>query len=143
MKAPLCVFNRNRESFLGLRVARADTLLMRLKGLLGRIGMKPDEGIWLNPSHGIHTIGMLFAIDLVYLDSSNRVICLVEHLGPFRISPIRIKCASILELHSRTIFSSNTKIGDELLICTPAEIKDRCQGAAQQLPSPAACVGAK
>ena len=31
MKRTLCVFNRNRESFLGLRVAPADTLIMRLK----------------------------------------------------------------------------------------------------------------
>jgi uncharacterized membrane protein (UPF0127 family) len=123
MKRTLCVFNRNRESFLGLRVAPADTLTMRLKGLLGKFRLKPDDGIWLVPSCGIHTIGMLFAIDLIYLDAANRVIHLVEHLGPFRISPIRIKCASILELKSRAIYSSNTQVGDELLICTPEEIK--------------------
>ena len=104
-------------------MAPADTLLMRLRGLLGRIRLKPDDGIWLVPSRGIHTIGMLFAIDLIYLDAANRVIHLVEQLGPFRISPIRIKCASILELKSRAIYSSNTQIGDELLICTPEEIK--------------------
>jgi uncharacterized membrane protein (UPF0127 family) len=65
---------------------------------------------------------MLFAIDLIYLDAENRVIHLIEHLGPFRISPIRIKCASILELPSRAIYSSNTQIGDRLLICTPEEM---------------------
>lgn len=124
MKRTMCVFNRNRESFLGLRVTPADTPFMRLKGLLGRIGFKPEDGIWLVPSHGIHTIGMLFAIDLVYLDGANKVIHLVEHLGPFRISPIRIRCASILELHPRAIYSSNTRIGDELLICTAEEMKN-------------------
>jgi hypothetical protein len=67
MKRTVCVFNRNRESFLGLRVVPADTILMRLKGLLGRLRLKPDDGIWVVPSRGIHTIGMLFAIDLVYL----------------------------------------------------------------------------
>jgi uncharacterized membrane protein (UPF0127 family) len=126
MKRTLCVFNRNRESFLGLQVAPADTLWTRLKGLLGRIGLEPDDGIWLVPSRGIHTIGMLFAIDVVYLDAANRVIHLVEHLGPFRISPIRIKCASILELRPRAIYSSNTKVGDELLVCTAVEMKERC-----------------
>ena len=90
MKRTYCVFNRTRESFLGLRVASADTLLMRLRGALGKLGLKPDDGIWLAPSRGIHTIGMLFPIDLVYLDEANRVIHLVEHLGPGRISPIRI-----------------------------------------------------
>ena len=132
MKRTVCVFNRNRESFLGLRVAAADTFPKRLKGLLGRLRLKPDDGIWLVPSRGIHTIGMLFAIDLIYLDAANRVIHLVEHLGPFRISPIRIRCASILELHSRTIYSSNTQIGDELLICTPEEVKAFCERSRTQ-----------
>ena len=122
----VCVFNRDRESFLALRVARADTLLKRLKGLLGRIRLNPVDGIWLVPSQGIHTIGMLFAIDVIYLDGANRVIHLIEHLGPFRISPIRMRCASILELSSRAIYSSNTRIGDELLICAPDEVKAFC-----------------
>jgi len=123
MKRTLCVFNRNRESFLGLRVALADTLTLRLKGLLGKIGFKPNDGIWLIPSRGIHTIGMLFAIDLIYLDAAKRVIHLVEHLGPFRISPIRMKCFSILELKSRAIYASNTQIGDELIVCSPEEME--------------------
>jgi uncharacterized membrane protein (UPF0127 family) len=126
MRQTLCVYNRNREAFLGLSVAPADTLTARLKGLLGRVRLKPDDGIWLSPSRGIHTIGMLFAIDVIYLDSANRVIHLVEHMGPFRISPIRIKCASILELKSRSIFLSNTQIGDELLICAAEEMKTYC-----------------
>jgi uncharacterized membrane protein (UPF0127 family) len=134
MRRTLCVFNRNRESFLGLRVAPADTLFARLKGPLGRLRLKPEDGIWLVPSRGIHTIGMLFAIDVVYLDAANRVIHLVEHLGPFRISPIRIRCASILELNSRAIYSSHTQIGDQLLICAPEEIKRHCpQGRADSL----------
>ena len=128
MRRTLCVFNRNRESFLGLRVAPADTWRIGLKGLSEKSGVTPDDGIWLIPSRGIHTIGMRFAVDLIYLDSANRVIYLVEHLGPFRISPIKIKCASILELRSRAIYSSNTQIGDELLICAPEEMKECVEG---------------
>jgi uncharacterized membrane protein (UPF0127 family) len=126
MKRSLCVFNRTRESFLGLRVTPCDTLLKRLIGALGKIRLKPDDGIWLTPSLGIHTIGMLFAIDLVYLNAANRVIHLVEHLGPFRISPIRIDCAGILALNSRAIYSSHTQVGDDLLICIPEELKNYC-----------------
>lgn len=70
---------------------------------------------------------MLFPIDLVYLDAASKVIHLVEHLGPFRISPIRIKCASILELHPRAIYASNTRIGDELLICVPEDMRQYCE----------------
>jgi uncharacterized membrane protein (UPF0127 family) len=134
MKRTYCVFNRTRESFLGLRVASADTFAMRLKGALGKLGLKPDDGIWLAPSRGIHTIGMLFPLDLVYLDESNRVIHLVEHLGPGRISPFRIGCASILELESRSIYSSDTRVGDELIICPPEEMNKHCaRNPAQQV----------
>jgi len=122
MKQKLCVFNITRESFLSLAVTPADTHLMRLRGRLGRMKLKSDEGIWLLPSRGIHTIGMLFAIDLIYLDESNRVLDVVEHLGTCRISPLRMKCASVLELPTRTIYSSRTQVGDELLICSPEEM---------------------
>jgi hypothetical protein len=132
MRRTLCVFNRTRESFLGLRVAPADTWRMGLKALSDKSGVTPDDGAWLIPSRGVHTIGMSCAIDLIYLDSANRVLHLVEHLGPFRISPIKSKCASILALRSQAIYSSNTRVGDELLICTPEQIKDCVEGKETQ-----------
>ncbi len=122
MRRTFCVFNRTRESFLGLNVAPANTTITRLKGLLGRVKFAPEDGLWIVPSRGVHTFGMLFPVDLVYLDEANRVIHLVEHLGPFRISPIRSGCASVLELRTRTIYSSHTRIGDQLVICQPREI---------------------
>jgi uncharacterized protein len=118
-----CVFNKTRESFLSLGVVAADTHLSRLKGLLGRLRLKPDEGIWVLPSQGVHTIGVLFAIDLIYLDPNHRVIHTVESLGTFRIGPIRMHCSSVLQLPTRTIYSSNTEVGDELLICEPQEMQ--------------------
>jgi uncharacterized membrane protein (UPF0127 family) len=124
MRRTLCVFNRTRESFLGLRVAPADTWQSGLRALSEKRGVTPEDGMWLVPSRGVHTIGALCAIDLIYLDSANRVLHLVEQLGPLRVSPIKIKCASILALRSRSIYSSYTQIGDELLICTPEQMKE-------------------
>jgi uncharacterized membrane protein (UPF0127 family) len=123
-KQTYCVFNKTRESFLSLSVAAADTPLTRLKGLLGKIRLKPDEGIWVIPSHGVHTIGVPFAVDLVYLDSDHRVIHLTESFGSFRIGPVRRQCASVLELPTRTIYSSQTQVGDELVICSPQEMEE-------------------
>jgi hypothetical protein len=105
---------------------------MGLKALSEKNGVTPDDGAWLISSRGAHTIGMPCAIDLIYLDSANRVLHLVEHLGPFRISPIKSKCASILALRSQAIYSSNTRVGDELLICTPEQIKDCVEGKETQ-----------
>ncbi|MGI8959727.1 MAG: DUF192 domain-containing protein [Bryobacteraceae bacterium] len=119
-----CVFNKTRESFLSLSVAAADTHLARLKGLLGRLRLKSDEGIWVIPSQGVHSIGVLVPVDLIYLDSNHRVIHTVESFGSFRIGPIRRNCSSVLELPTRTIYSSQTQVGDELLICPSEEMEE-------------------
>ena len=118
-----CVFNKTEESFLGLNIVRADTSLARLRGLLGRDALKSGDGMWLSPSQGVHTIGVLFPVDVVYLDSDNRVIQLVEHLGPFRIGPLRLKSATVLELPSHTIYRSQTHVGDQLVICPVEEME--------------------
>jgi uncharacterized membrane protein (UPF0127 family) len=118
-----CVFNQTGESFVGLNIRRADTVLERLRGLFGQFRMKSDEGLWLVPSHGIHTIGLLAPIDLIYLDAQDCVIHLVEHLSPFRIAPILLKSSSVLALPPHTIYSSQTHVGDRLLICPPEEME--------------------
>jgi uncharacterized membrane protein (UPF0127 family) len=118
-----CVFNKTRESFLCLSVVAADTHLARLKGLLGRLRLRSDEGLWVIPSQGVHTIGVLFAVDVIYLDSDHRVIHAIESFGPFRIGPVRRRCSSVLELPTRTIYSSQTQVGDELLIFSPPKME--------------------
>jgi uncharacterized membrane protein (UPF0127 family) len=126
MKTPtLCVYNQTRECFLGLRVTAADTSFARLKGMIGRLRLRSDEGIWVVPSSGVHTVGVLFPLDLIYLDDSREVIELIEYFPTFRIAPIRIRAASVLELPQHTIYSSQTQKGDRLLICTPEEMETR------------------
>jgi uncharacterized membrane protein (UPF0127 family) len=124
-----CVFNQTRESFLSLNVALTDTHFGRLKGLVGRLRLKGDEGIWVVPSQGVHTIGVLFAVDLIYLDKDNRVIHLDESFGSFRIGPVRSAGASVLELPMRTIYSSQTQMGDQLLICSPEDMEEFLGGS--------------
>jgi uncharacterized protein len=119
-----CVFNKTRESLLSLNVTSADTHFARLKGLIGKLRLRSDEGLWVTPSNGIHSIGLLFPIDLIYLDADNRVLHLTESFGTFRIGPILMNCCSVLELASRSIYCSQTQVGDEFLICTPEELEE-------------------
>jgi hypothetical protein len=118
-----CVFNKTRESFLAFDVLRADTHLLRLKGLLGKLRLNSNQGLWVLPSNGIHTIGLRFAIDLIYLDGDDRVIKVIESFGTFRIGPLCMDCASVLELPTRTIYHSHTQVGDHLLIAPPETIE--------------------
>jgi uncharacterized membrane protein (UPF0127 family) len=125
MKKKFYVYNETRQSFLSLGVGIADTFFTSMKGLLGKRKLRNDEGLWVIPSQGIHSIGLLFPIDLVYLDANRKVIHLVEHLRPFRFAPVKGGCESVLELPVRTICRSDTRIGDGFVICSADEVEMR------------------
>lgn len=130
-----CVYNKSRECFLSLGVTVANTTLSRLKGLIGRFNLRSDEGIWIVPSSGVHTLGVMMPLDLIYLDAAHRVIHVVEHFPTFRIAPIRADSESVLELPTHTIYSSQTQVGDQLLIC-PAEDLEKhfsCTSSVEQV----------
>ena len=130
----LYAFNISRQSFINLGVSAADTPLARLRGLLGRFKLRSDEAIWVVPSRGIHTFGLLFHIDVIYLDAKCQVVHLIEHLGPLRIAPLRLRCASVLELPPGSIYKSGTQVGDRLLIKSPEQVDRYLES--QQCESP-------
>ncbi len=120
-----CAYNQTRECFLGLRIAPADTMWRRLKGFIGKLRLGYDEGLWVVPSRGVHTFGVLFPIDVIYLDEDCHVVHLREHLPAFRIAPLKVQAASVLQLPAHTIYSSQTQVGDRLEICPREEMKYR------------------
>ena len=124
-----CVYNETRECFLSLNVRAADTIFSRLKGLIGRLRLRADEGIWVVPSRGVHTLGLFFPLDLIYLDENHRVIHLVEYFPSFRIGPLKTNAESVLELPTHTIYSSHTQIGDQLVICVAEDLKRKLRPA--------------
>ncbi len=112
------VYNKTRETFLATEAKVADGYFSRLVGLLGktRRWARPGQGLWIVPSHGVHTIGMLFAIDLVFLDRDKRVVHVEEYVRPFRISRVSLKAQSVLELPLHTAFRTGTQVGDQVEI---------------------------
>jgi len=120
-----CVYNQTRECFLSLGVTPADTTFSRLKGLIGKLRLKVDEGLWVVPSCGIHTMGVLFPLDLIYVNDDHQVVHVIEHFPRFRISPLKTQATSVLELPTHTIYTSQTQPGDQLLICAAEEMETR------------------
>lgn len=114
----VCVYNKTRETFVGTEVAVADNYVRRLVGLLGKTKRwaKLGRGLWIIPSRGVHSIGMLFPIDLVFLNKEHTVVHVEEHFRPFRVSRISLKASSVLELPTHAIYRSQTKVGDSLEI---------------------------
>ncbi|MBZ5501979.1 MAG: DUF192 domain-containing protein [Acidobacteriia bacterium] len=112
------VYNKTRETFLATETAIANSYFPRLVGLLGKTKRWAQfgRGLWIVPSRGVHTIGMLFPIDLIFLDKEKQVVHLEEYLRPFRVSVVSLKASSVLELPTHTIYRTGTKVGDRLEI---------------------------
>src|SRR5450432_1718356 len=117
-KRVVYVYNKTRETFVATDTGVADNYLRRLVGLLGksRRWANNGSGLWIVPCKGVHTIGMMFPIDLIFLDKEHEVVHLEEHVRPFRISKVSLKSASVLELPVHTIYRTGTRVGDRLEI---------------------------
>ncbi len=109
------VKNNTRGSTLGHRIRVADTSLTRLFGLLSKSGLNAGEGLWIQPSSGVHTFFMRFAIDVVGLDRNKQVIRLWPNLVPYRVTSVSTKLRSVIELPTGQISASVTKLGDTLI----------------------------
>lgn len=107
------VFNQNRNRNIAGRVLVAGTSASRRQGLLAKKSLEPETGLWIAPCEAVHTFGMKTAIDVIFLDRHHRVSKLVNNLAPYRLA-ICLKAASVLELRSGTITSSETRVGDSL-----------------------------
>ena len=112
------VYNRTREAFIATEAAVADSYVRRLVGLLGKTKRwaRVGTGLWIVPSRGVHTIGMMFPIDLVFLSKDKAVVHVEEYVRPFRISRVSLKASSVLELPPHTIYRTGTRVGDQLEI---------------------------
>jgi hypothetical protein len=112
------VYNQTREIFVATEVTVANNYVLRLVGLLGKTARwaQPGRGLLIVPCHGVHTLGMMFPIDLIFLDREKRVIHIEEYVRPFRVSKVIRKAVSVLELPVHTIYRSGTRVGDRLEI---------------------------
>lgn len=54
-------------------------------GLLARPVLRPGEALWLDPCGSIHTWGMRYPIDVLFLNEEQRVLRILRNLRPWRL----------------------------------------------------------
>jgi uncharacterized membrane protein (UPF0127 family) len=116
------VSNLTRHTVLASCMEVADSGPKRNKGLLGRSRLSPGEGLWIVPCEAVHTFGMKFPIDLVYLDRKRRIVKVRAGVPPWRLSAC-LSAHSVLELAAGAIRNTQTSPGD-MLEFSPASPPD-------------------
>ncbi len=83
----------------------------RRRGLLGREGLAPGEGLVIAPTQGIHTFGMRFPLDVVFADRLGRVVRIAEAVPPSRLR-LAWRGFAAIELPAGTCRSVALRHGD-------------------------------
>jgi uncharacterized membrane protein (UPF0127 family) len=109
----MVLVNATKKTTVTDRCRFANTVFKRMIGLLNRNSLAPGEGLLLDRCYGIHTIGMRFPIDVVFLDRDLHVMRTVEALPPFRTCVVR-HAVYVLELPVGSIRASRTETGDQI-----------------------------
>ncbi|MBB1088716.1 DUF192 domain-containing protein [Lysobacter sp. SG-8] len=85
----------------------------RLRGLLFRSPLASDgsEAMLISPCGSIHTFGMGYAIDAVFVDGAGTVLGVREHVSPWR-ARIQKGARSVIEFHAGAARRLSIKPGD-------------------------------
>jgi hypothetical protein len=118
----LVVRNETRRVTVADSAQVANTSQRRRKGLLGVPTLEAGEGLWISPCESVHTCGMRFPIDLIYLDRKRRVRKIRASVVPWRIS-MCLLAHSVLELPAGTIDRTQTRPGDQLEFIHPNHLQ--------------------
>ena len=92
----------------------ADKPWIRLRGLLGRDRLEADEGMLFSHTGSVHTYGMKFPIDVVFLDKGLTVLSVHAHVGKSRAVKHR-GAAWTLELPAGSSHRRELTVGTHLV----------------------------
>lgn len=120
---PHCVYNQTSECFLSLEVMDGEDNLATAKAALASHG--DDEGDWLVGASQFQTVEIATPRDLLYVDRHHKVVRAVEALPGVQLEQLPAEAVSLLVLPPRTIVSSQTQAGHQLLICAAEEMESR------------------
>ena len=126
--------NDRTRSAVALEVDVAATRATRRRGLLGRESLGENEGLLLTPCKAVHTVGMRFAIDVIFIDRDGRAVRIVPALAPWRIA-MSARAKAVIELAAGTAAASDIRIGD-MLYLAPAPPPRKATAAAVKRDPP-------
>jgi uncharacterized protein len=109
----LTAINVTRGVRLTERGRVADNFYTRLVGLLRDKTLEHGDGLWIVPCNSIHSIGMRFVFDAIFLDKNLRVVHLVREMKPWQISKMVLSAHGVLELPAGLISQTATELGDQ------------------------------
>lgn len=112
----MIVTNETRNGVLASSARVATTSGERRRGLIGRDRLKPGEALVIPGCRQVHTFGMRFDIDVLFVDGSGVVTRTCADMSPRRISPVSLRARRVIELPGGTLERTGTVRGDRVTV---------------------------
>lgn len=87
----------------------------RTRGLLGRDALAPGHGLVIAPSQGVHTFGMRFPIDIIFVRRDGRVIRCRERVAPRRLA-LSLRAFAVIEMAAGEVARAGLRTGDRVVV---------------------------
>jgi uncharacterized membrane protein (UPF0127 family) len=102
---------RDDSEIIKMKGMQTQSIKERLGGLLVLEQLKHNQALWIAPCNSVHTLGMKYALDLVYIDKYNKVCALVANVKPWRAS-FCLKAKAVMELSAGSLQTLDFQRGD-------------------------------
>ena len=119
-----------------IRASIARTFAARFSGLLTRKSLADDEGLLFVPGGSIHTLGMRFAIDIVFLSAQLDVLKVAACVPASRFVMAPPRTQFVLEVASRVAQTAGLTIGTTLQVSPIANIREATAVCASSRAAP-------
>lgn len=96
-----------------IEIEIARSFFQRLCGLLFKVPLTPNQGLLITPCSAIHTYGMQYPIDVIFLDVDFRILAIYPKLYPCRIVSCK-EASHVLELRAGQADAIHFKVGIQL-----------------------------
>ena len=113
--APYELVDGEAGSLIATVVEAALDSKSRRRGLLGRPTLADRHALVLAPCNAVHTVGMQFPIDVLFVNRDGQVVKIVERLGAWRIAAAVRACVTV-ELAAGMVRRTRVSVGDRLAI---------------------------
>ena len=90
-----------------------DKAIERMRGLLGRCDLAANRALWLEPCNTVHTFGMRFPIDVIFIDRCGRVLSIHRDVGRARML-LCWRARAVLEISAHAAQALRIDVGDTL-----------------------------
>jgi uncharacterized protein len=109
------LINARTGSAVARDVELADTRAARRRGLLGRDRLDPGAALVLSPCFAVHTIGMRFPIDVVFVDRGGVIVRIARNMTAGRLA-ISVRARAVVELAGGSLRADDLRVGDRLYL---------------------------